>query len=92
MNVVTAYSETIFEDVLGKNSGFTPREGSYALGLMNFTACCASIITLRYFGKRTLLIYGHLGMSLSWLLVAIFDVTGLNYGTLVMLCLFIFIY
>ena len=51
-----------------------------------------SILSLRFFGRRTLLLFGHLGMCLSYLLMAIFTYTDLDYGVLVMLGSFLIIY
>ena len=94
VNVVSAYSVTIFEDILGKDktSGFTPREATYALGCMSVIGTFMSVFTLRAFGRRTLLLFGHIGMSITWLLMGIFTLIEFNYGCLGMICIFVLIY
>ena len=62
------------------------------LALINFTGAALSIITLQFFGRRTLFLFGHVGICISWLLMAIFTIIGLDYGVLVMLCTFLLIY
>ncbi len=62
------------------------------LALINFTGAALTIITLQFFGRRTLFLFGHAGICISWLLMAIFTIIGLDYGVLVMLCTFLLIY
>ena len=96
INIIAAYSNTIFENILGdpdqQTSGFTARQGTYVVGAVNFLGSCLSIITLRYLGRRTLLVSGHMGMSICYLLMGVFTITGLNYGVLVMISLFLLIF
>ena len=98
INVIMAFSNTILEDILGdpdeqkSSSGFTAKQGTYVIGLVNFLSACLSILSLRFFGRRTLLLAGHVGICLSYVFMAVFTITGVNYGVLAMLCSFLLIY
>ena len=98
INIIMAFSNTILEDILGdpdeqtSSSGFTARQGTYVVGLVNFLSACLSILSLRFFGRRTLLLIGHAGICLSYLFMAVFTITGVDYGVLAMLCSFLLIY
>lgn len=76
------------------NSGskITPRTGVYITGIVNMLSSLLSTQTVKYFGRRTLLIGGHFGIFVAHLMVGIFDVQGNNDGVLVMVMVFIFIY
>ena len=98
INIVLAFSTTILEDILGdpdeqtSSSGFTARQGTYVVGLVNFLSACLCILSMRFFGRRTLLLVGHIGICLSYFFMAIFTITGADYGVLAMLCSFLLIY
>ena len=96
INIVMAFSTTILDDILGdpdeQTSGFTARQGTYVVGLVNFLSACLCILSMRFFGRRTLLLVGHIGICLSYFFMAIFTITGANYGVLAMLCSFLLIY
>ena len=98
INIVLAFSTTILEDILGdpdeqtSSSGFTARQGTYVVGLVNFLSACLCILSMRFFGRRTLLLVGHIGICLSYFFIAIFTITGADYGVLAMLCSFLLIY
>ena len=98
INIVMAFSTTILDDILGdpdeqtSSGGFTARQGTYVIGLVNFLSACLCILSLRFFGRRTLLLIGHTGICLSYLFMAVFTITGADYGVLVMLCTFLLIY
>ena len=47
---------------------------------------------MSYFGRRTLLLFGHTGICIAYLLMGIFTITGVDYGVLAMLAMFLFIY
>ena len=87
------YSNTILKNILGtKTSGFNARTGTYVLSVANVVASMFGIWVVRTFGRRILLLYGHVGIFLAHFLVGIFTVTGVNYGVLAMICFFLFAY
>lgn len=96
INVIMAYSNTILENILPdpteQTSGFTARQGTYVIALTNLISSVLSILTIQKFGRRTLLLAGHTGIFLTYLLMGIFTVIGFNDGVLAMLCLFLLIY
>ena len=93
INVILTYSNTILENILGtKTSGFNARTGTYCISAANTLSSLVSIWFVRSFGRKTLLLYGHVGIALSHLLVAIFTITDVNYGVLAMICFFLFSY
>ena len=62
------------------------------IGVTNFLSSVLCIWTLRTFGRRPLLIIGHCGIFLAYLLMGIFTIIGLDYGILTMICVFLLIY
>ena len=94
INVIMQYSNTIFKIIIGpdKTSGFTPREGTYVVGIVNFLAACVSVWTLDTFGRRTLLLLGHSGMTVTHLLIGLFIMTGFDAGVLGGIAVFLFLY
>ena len=93
INVINLYCNTIFKqmDSNGK-APFTPRQGVYLVGLSTFFASFCSTQTVRFFGRRTLLIAGHLGIAVVHAAVAIFNIYEINLGVVTMILLFIFVY
>ena len=93
INIIMSYSNTILENILGDDtSGFTARQGTYVIGLVNFLSSVISMASISLIGRRTLLLYGHTGICLSYLLMGIFTIKEINYGVLAMLCTFLLIY
>ena len=93
INVILTYSNTILKNILGdKTSGFNARTGTYCVSVANTLSSMAGIWFTKTFGRKTLLLYGHIGIFLAHLLVGIFIVTGVNYGVLAMICFFLFAY
>ena len=69
-----------------------PRIATIILCSVNFVASFASILTVRMFGRRTLLIWGQAGSAVCLLLIGFFTIIGFNYGVLGMIFMFVFIY
>ena len=92
INVILQYSNTILDDILGDSGGFTARQGTYVVGIVNFLASCASVKTINTFGRKTLLVSGHTGMTLAHAMVGLCIITGFNAGVLAGIVLFLIIY
>ena len=93
INVILAYSNTILLHIFGdKTSGFTARTGTYVISLVNFFSSFMSIFMVKRFGRRTLLLWGHTGVALAHLCVAICTITSTNIGVLGGICFFLFAY
>ena len=90
--MILIYSNQIFSEMHDGGSKITPRTGVYITGIVNMLASLLSTQTVRWFGRRTLLIAGHFGIFVAHLMVAIFDIQGNNDGVVVMVMVFLFIY
>ena len=62
------------------------------IGLVNTVAACLSVFTLSLFGRRTLLLFGHTVICITYILLAIFTITGNDIGVLSMICVFLLVY
>jgi len=60
--------------------------------VVNVIASLVAIWTVKTFGRRPLLLYGHFGIAVAHVLVGTFTIINFDIGTLVAICLFIFIY
>jgi len=71
----------------------TPRTGVYITGLVYmFSSIGACYYTVRKFGRRTLLIWGHILIVILHAFIGIFNNRGNNAGVLAMVLIFIFVY
>lgn len=59
---------------------------------MNTLATVIGIFFVKTFGRKSLLLYGHSGICVSHLLIAIFTITVFDAGVLAMICVFVFVY
>lgn len=75
INVICLYSNSIFKG-MQKNGhvAFTPRQGVYLIGFINFLSSFCSTQVVRFYGRRTLLLWGQLGMALMHAGVALFNI------------------
>lgn len=93
INVVLSYSTTILENIFGKDTeGFNARDGSYMIGLFNFLGAFMSIATMSFFGRRTLFLFGHMGMFTVYVLMGFFTLYDYDMMVLVMMCTFLLVY
>ncbi|KAJ5953544.1 hypothetical protein N7454_000440 [Penicillium verhagenii] len=70
INLITYYIPTILEDQIGL-SGTLSRLISACNGTEYFAASWVAVFTIEKFGRRTLMIFGAVGMSLSMAVLAI---------------------
>lgn len=54
-------------------SSLTPREGTYILGLANMFGALMSCYIVKMFDRRTLLIWGHIGIAIIHAAIGVFD-------------------
>ena len=92
INVITIYCNTIFHNMSSGEGGLSPRTGTYLVGIVNFLASFGSTQTVKYVGRKTLLIYGHIGIALVHSAVAIFSIEEINIGVVAMVMIFMAIY
>lgn len=51
----------------------TPGQGTALFGFVNWVASLAAFITQRYFEKKELLIWGHIGMAVNLVLLGFLE-------------------
>lgn len=66
---IILYSKKIFKQ-LGSDS-ITPKQANYLVGVVNFIATVVSAFVVKRFGRRTLLIPGHVLMGLINIVIAV---------------------
>lgn len=74
------------------NSPLTPRQGVYLVGIFNLLASLMATWTVKKFGRKTLLVWGHIGIALAHSGVAAFSLWGVDIGVLIMILSFLVIY
>ena len=62
------------------------------LSVANTLASLIGVFFVRIFSRKGLLLYGHTGIFVAHLFVAIFIITNVDYGVLAMISLFLFAY
>ena len=72
INVIMIYSNTLLTNILGTDGKITPRLGTIFIGGMSFLSAILSIWTIKWWGRRPLLLVGHTGIAISHLLIGIF--------------------
>lgn len=71
INVIFLYSNTILA-IVCSGASFTPRQGVYMINIVNTFASGISIWTIRTFGRRPLLLWGHSGICITHILIGTF--------------------
>ena len=90
INVIMAYSNTILTNILGDaKTGFNARQGSFIIAVISTLSTVAGIWTCRFIGRRTLLLWGHVGIAIAYFGVGLFTILEINYGVLGMMCFFL---
>ena len=80
INLITYYIPTILQGQVGL-SGFLSRLIAACNGTEYFAASWVAVFTIEKFGRRALMIFGAIGMSLSMVVLAITDHIGtINQG------------
>jgi hypothetical protein len=92
INVVMLYSTTMLQEMHKAGGGISPRGGTYLVGLANVFGACCSVYCVKTFGRKTLLIWGHLGIAVCHTMVGIFNNMENNNGVVAMIMCFIIIY
>lgn len=88
INVIYQYSTQIYIDMHAAN----PRMGTIMLGVCSLVSALTSIIVIRYLPRRTVFIGGHLGVFVSWLMVAYFNDEHEGIATAISMNLFMAFY
>ena len=73
INVILQYSNTMFHQMESKGASFTPRQGTFMVGIINTVAGLTAIWLVKRVGRRPLTVWGHSGMALCHLAIALFN-------------------
>ena len=91
-NALMIFSNTILRKITSEGSSFTAREGTIVLGAVDFISSCFSILAIRKFQRRPMMILGHTGMTLAMISIGVLAIYEINIGVLVGMCVFICMY
>lgn len=78
INVINAYATRLLLKLQAETNGSFPVKplwGTYLLGFANFFWAFVALFTLNRFGRKTLLLFGQLGMTITLLIVGILLLT-----------------
>lgn len=92
INVINLYSTTMFKEMHKGGGGIAPRTGTYIVGVFNVVGTACSILFVNNFGRKTLLIWGHILIAIVHAMVGYFNVEGNNNGVVAMIMVFLFVY
>mmetsp|Transcript_10791 Transcript_10791/g.13538 ORF Transcript_10791/g.13538 Transcript_10791/m.13538 type:complete len:171 (+) Transcript_10791:857-1369(+) len=93
INVVLAYSTKILSGIFPEDTeGFNARDGTYMVGIFNFSGSFLSILTMSYFGRRPLFLGGHSTIFILYVLMGFFTLYEYDIMVLVMMCTFLVVY
>ena len=67
----------------------SPTQGTVLIGVVNFIASFTSAIPLKFFGRKIILMIGHLFMTASLILIGIFQIENMNLEVLIMIFVFL---
>lgn len=90
INAVIFYSNDIFtKGQTGYNSEKAAKIGTMLVGVINWGSALIAIPLLTRFGRKTLLIFGQIGMGISLLILGILAIKEVNLGIKVFTLLFV---
>lgn len=64
INVISLYSGEILKSMQGRGGGLSVTTGVYMIMIAGFVAHAVGILTVKFIGRKTLLIWGHISMAL----------------------------
>lgn len=92
INVIMLYSSQMLAEMHKSGKGLSPRAGTYLIGAVNALSSLLSIVTVKTFPRKPLVVAGHFLIGLSYLLLAIFNSYQMNDLALAMLLFFLLFY
>jgi hypothetical protein len=72
INSIMIFSNTILANIT--EGGLSPRMGTIAIGAINFVSAAFSFLVVRAYGRRPLLLIGHLGIAICHGLVGLLTI------------------
>ena len=70
----------------------TPRTGAYIIGLTNLVFAILSVFPINRFGRRPILFYGQIAMTIAHVLIGVFKVTQLYVPCFIFILVFIAVF
>ena len=96
INVIMLYSNIILTDIFGEDTGeskgFTPRQGTYVVAGINLIGATTAVWTINKFGRRILLLWGHILFAFFHAMIGVSIIVEWNAGVLIGICAFLFSY
>ena len=94
INVILQYSNVILGTILGSDNtgGFNARTGTYIISLINLFSVMVSAWTINTFGRRILLLLGHISMTIIHAAIGFFIIFEFNVAVLIGICAFLVVY
>ncbi|KAL2045291.1 hypothetical protein N7G274_002374 [Stereocaulon virgatum] len=90
INLITYYAATIYQNQIGLD-GLTSRALAAANGTEYFLASWIAVFTIEKFGRRSLMLFGSIGMVVSMVILAVMDYLG-GKGPGIVAALFLFVF
>ena len=86
------YSTTMFKHMETEGGSITPRQGTYLVGVVNAIASLLSTQIMRCFGRRTLVIWGHIFIAIIHASIGVFGILHVDAGIIGMILAFLVVY
>lgn len=90
--VILNYANNIITQISTEDSWLDPRQSTYALGFSQFIGSVISLWAVTKFGRRTLLLVGHIGCSILLVLLSLCVVYDLAFGKILTICAYSFLF
>ena len=90
--VILNYANNILTQVDDGDSPLDPRQSTYALGCSQFLGSVLSLWAVTKYGRRTLLLVGHLGCAVLLAILALTVVWDLDRSKLAVICAYSFLF
>lgn len=92
VNVIALYSNQMFKQMQTPSFKITPREGTYLVGVVATLSTLVSVFIVKFFGRVTLVVWGHAGIAIVHICIALCDKYHNSIGVLIFILLFSPIY
>lgn len=70
----------------------TPRTGAFIIGIVNLVFAILSVFPINRFGRRSILFYGQISMTIAHVLIGVFKVTKLYIPCFIFILVFITVF
>ena len=88
VNVIALYSNQMFKQMQSPSFKLTPREGTYLVGVVASLSSLTSTWVANNFGRVTLVVWGHAGIAIVHVCIALCNKYHNSIGVLIFILLF----